>query len=91
MTVATYEMGDALSMVAIWEEVTGLPVYEKLQLPSEDSGMSPVMLLLVGGFKDGSHWTRTPAAHFYECCPIKSFTGQSSLPKTLFMTKQGQT
>ena len=48
-------MGDALSMVAIWEEVTGLPVYEKLQLPSEDSGMSPVMLLLVGGFKDGSH------------------------------------
>ena len=54
-------MGDALSMVAIWEEVTGLPVYEKLQLPSEDSGMSPVMLLLVGGFKDGSHWTRTPA------------------------------
>ena len=47
-TVATCEMGEALSIVDIWEEVTTLPVYEKPQLPSEDSGMSPVMLLLVG-------------------------------------------
>ena len=44
-------MGDAFSMVVIWEELTGLPVYEKLQLPSDDSGMSPVMLLLVRRFE----------------------------------------
>ena len=50
-TVATCEMGDAFSMVVIWEELTGLPVYEKLQLPSDDSGMSPVMLLLVRRFE----------------------------------------
>ena len=51
MTEVTWEMGDALSMVVIWAGVTTFPVNEKLQLPKEDSGMSPVMLLLVKAFR----------------------------------------
>ena len=51
MTEVTWEMGDALSMVVIWAGVTTVPVNAKLQLPKEDSGMSPVMLLLVKAFR----------------------------------------
>ena len=53
-------MGEALSIVDIWEEVTTLPVYEKPQLPSEDSGMSPVMLLLVGRLRTGHTGPASP-------------------------------